>query len=60
MAQAIRAYAESPALCRRHSLEARRAAERRFGMEAMVNAYLAIYDALLVGTRRPVRAGSGD
>jgi len=60
MAQAIRSYAESPALCRRHGLEARRAAERRFGMEAMVNAYLAIYDALLAGARRPARAGSGD
>jgi sugar transferase (PEP-CTERM/EpsH1 system associated) len=60
MAQAIRAFAESPELCRRHGLEARRTAERRFGMDAMVNGYLAIYDGLLAGARRPVRVASGD
>jgi sugar transferase (PEP-CTERM/EpsH1 system associated) len=60
MAQAIRAYAESPELCRRHSLEARRAAERRFSMDAMVQGYLSIYDGLLAGARHPARARSGD
>ena len=47
MARAIRAYAESAELCRRHGTEARRTIERKFGMEAMVNAYMTIYDTLL-------------
>jgi sugar transferase (PEP-CTERM/EpsH1 system associated) len=52
MAQALRAYAESEELCRRHGMEARRTIERRFGMEAMVEAYMAIYDRLLAGRVR--------
>jgi D-inositol-3-phosphate glycosyltransferase len=44
MAQAIRAYVEDPGLRARHGLEARRAAERRFSMEEMVKAYMAVYD----------------
>jgi len=51
MARAMRAYAESTELCRSHGVEARRTIERRFGMEAMVNAYMTIYDRLLVGRR---------
>jgi sugar transferase (PEP-CTERM/EpsH1 system associated) len=47
MARALRAYADSEDLCRRHGGAARRAIETRFGMEAMVNAYMTIYDALL-------------
>jgi sugar transferase (PEP-CTERM/EpsH1 system associated) len=47
MARAMRAYAESPELCRRHGIEARRTIERKFGMEAMVDAYMTIYDTLL-------------
>jgi len=47
MALAMRAYAESSELCRRHGIEARRTVERKFRMEAMVDAYLAIYDELL-------------
>lgn len=44
MAQALRAYAESAALGRRQGREARRAIENEFGMEAMVNGYMRIYD----------------
>jgi len=51
MARAMRAYAESPELCRRHGIEARGAIERKFGMEAMVNAYMALYDKLLASRR---------
>jgi sugar transferase (PEP-CTERM/EpsH1 system associated) len=47
MARAIRTYAESAELCRGHGIEARRTIERRFGMEAMVNAYMTMYDKLL-------------
>jgi sugar transferase (PEP-CTERM/EpsH1 system associated) len=52
MARAIRVYAESPELCRRHGSEARRAVERTFGLEAMVNAYMAVYDQLLARRTR--------
>jgi len=47
MAIALRAYAENTELCRRHGTEARRTVETKFGMEAMVNAYMTIYDTLL-------------
>ena len=50
MARAIRSYMESPDLCRRHGSEARRAVERRFGMDTMANAYMAVYDKLLAST----------
>jgi len=47
LAQAVRAYVESPEMCRSQGAEARRVIERRFGKEAMVESYLAIYDRLL-------------
>jgi len=47
MAAAIRAYVESPELCRRHGEEGRRAVDRKFGMDAMVSAYMGLYDAML-------------
>jgi sugar transferase (PEP-CTERM/EpsH1 system associated) len=56
MARAMRAYVESAELCKRHGSEARREVERRFGMEAMVNAYMAVYDQLLAGRTRRVRS----
>jgi len=55
MARAMRAYAESPELCRRHGIEARRTIERKFGMGAMVDAYMTIYDELLARNARRVR-----
>jgi len=51
MARAMRAYAESTELCRRHGMEGRRMIERKFGMEAMVDAYMTIYDRLLASRR---------
>jgi sugar transferase (PEP-CTERM/EpsH1 system associated) len=53
MARAMHAYAESKELCRSHGIEARRTVERKFGMEAMVDAYMTIYDRLLAGHRVP-------
>jgi glycosyltransferase involved in cell wall biosynthesis len=47
MAHAMRAYAEDAELCRRHGRGARRAVEEKFGMAAMVEAYMGIYDELL-------------
>ncbi len=55
MARAMRAYVESTELCRRQGSEARRTVERRFGMEDMVNAYMAVYDRLLARRTRRVR-----
>jgi sugar transferase (PEP-CTERM/EpsH1 system associated) len=60
MTQAIRAYVENPELCRRHGLEARRAAERRFSMDAMVHAYLTIYDGLLARSGHAAHVRSTD
>jgi len=56
MARAIRTYVESAELCRRQGLEARRTVERRFGMEVMVNAYMAVYDNMLASTTHRVRS----
>lgn len=47
MALALRVYAQSPELCRRQGREGRRAIESEFGMEAMVNGYIKIYDTWL-------------
>jgi sugar transferase (PEP-CTERM/EpsH1 system associated) len=55
MASAMRAYAVSAELCRRHGIEARRTMERRFGMETMVDAYMTTYDKLLARNTRRVR-----
>lgn len=62
MARAMRTYAENDEVCRRQGMEARRAIESRFGMEAMVNAYMTIYDKLLAGKMRGarVRPEAGD
>jgi sugar transferase (PEP-CTERM/EpsH1 system associated) len=56
MARAMRIYSESAELCRRHGSEARHAVERRFAMEAMVNAYMAVYDNVLASATRRVRS----
>jgi sugar transferase (PEP-CTERM/EpsH1 system associated) len=55
MARATRAYTESADLCRRQGSNARRAVERRFGMEAMAGAYMAVYDSML-GDKRSCAA----
>jgi sugar transferase (PEP-CTERM/EpsH1 system associated) len=56
MARAMRAYAESAELCRRHGAEARRTIERKFSMEAMVKAYMTIYDQLLASNAGGARS----
>lgn len=55
MACAMRAYAESKELCRSHGIEARRVVERKFGMDAMVDAYMTVYDKLLARNARRAR-----
>jgi glycosyltransferase involved in cell wall biosynthesis len=52
MAQAIGDYADDPDLCRRHGAAARDAIERRFSMEAMVRAYMTVYDGVLAGRKQ--------
>jgi sugar transferase (PEP-CTERM/EpsH1 system associated) len=47
MARAMREYAENPELRKRHGSEARRAIERKFRWEAMVEAYSTTYDTWL-------------
>jgi sugar transferase (PEP-CTERM/EpsH1 system associated) len=55
MARAMKLYVEAPELRRRHGAEARRAAELRFGMEPMVNAYMRVYDKMLERTKGSVQ-----
>jgi len=47
MAAALRAYVENAELCRCQGLAALATIERRFGMDAMMNAYLEVYDDML-------------
>jgi len=47
MARAMLEYVESSELRRRHGSEARRAVERKFRWEAMVEAYSTTYDTWL-------------
>jgi sugar transferase (PEP-CTERM/EpsH1 system associated) len=56
MALALRAYASSAELCRRHGSEARRAIENEFGMDAMVDGYMKIYDTWLAKNAGPGRS----
>ena len=55
MARALRTYAENAALCRRHGVEGRRAVDRRFRMQDMVDSYISIYDGLLASRGRRLR-----
>ncbi|HKQ25291.1 MAG TPA: TIGR03088 family PEP-CTERM/XrtA system glycosyltransferase [Burkholderiales bacterium] len=55
MARAIRVYADSTELCKHRGSQARRAAEQRFGMDVMVNAYMSVYDRLLASKTRGAR-----
>jgi sugar transferase (PEP-CTERM/EpsH1 system associated) len=47
LAEAMRAYLVEPGLSTSHGHAGRKRAEARFSMEAMVNGYLAVYDAVL-------------
>ncbi len=48
MADSIRRYADDADLRRRHGANARRRAERQFGIDRMVEQYLDVYDGVLV------------
>lgn len=47
LAAAIRSYIESPQLLRQHGRAGRMRVEREFGMDRMVERYMAVYDDLL-------------
>jgi len=47
MAAAIAVYADDAAKCAQHGAAARAAVEARFSMEAMVKAYMGLYDRAL-------------
>jgi glycosyltransferase involved in cell wall biosynthesis len=47
LAAAIRAYLDDPGLLDAHGAAGRRRVEERFDLDAMVAAYLAVYDAVL-------------
>ena len=55
MARAMLAYAENGDLCKGQGLEARRAVVGKFSMDAMVNAYMSVYDQVLAGAARRAR-----
>ena len=52
MADAIRMYLADPAMLARHGHAGRKRAEAEFSIEAMVNGYLAVYDAALKNRQR--------
>jgi sugar transferase (PEP-CTERM/EpsH1 system associated) len=47
LSTAIQEYFVNRELVRRHGVDARRAVESRFGMDAMVKAYIGVYDSVL-------------
>ena len=57
MAEAILRYAKEPELMRRHGAEARRVAERDYGLNVMVGRYLRVYDSMLGIPRTESLAG---
>ena len=54
LADALRTYVDDIALARRHGANARRCAEERFSIDAMVAGYLSVYDAVLAPPAREV------
>ena len=54
MAEGIRFYLQHPNEIKRHGDTARKKVESHFSMEAMVNGYLAVYDAVLKDRRRTI------
>jgi len=55
LAAALRTYVDDTALARRHGANARKRAEERFSIDAMVAGYLSVYDSVLA-TRLPKEA----
>lgn len=58
LVMALRGYVEDPASRRAHGAAGRRRAERQFSLEAMVNDYLAAYDAVLGSDGADLRLGA--
>mgnify|MGYP006285973473 CR=1 FL=1 len=58
LASALERYVREPGLMRAHGEAARRRAERAFGIDTMVSAYLALYDDALAA-RRSAGAAAG-
>jgi sugar transferase (PEP-CTERM/EpsH1 system associated) len=54
LAEAIRTYLADAAKITRHGQASRKRVEAKFSMEAMVNGYLAVYDAVLYGRQSKV------
>jgi glycosyltransferase involved in cell wall biosynthesis len=52
LSAAIRDYVVNREMIRGHGASARRAVESRFGMEAMVKAYMGVYDSVLAHDAR--------
>ena len=52
LSAAIRDYVVNREMIRRHGANGRRAVESRFGMEAMVKAYMGVYDSILAHDAR--------
>jgi len=57
MAAALSVYSRDRGLAVRHGLAGRQRVKSHFSMVAMVNSYLAVYDAVLQGTRYHRKAG---
>ena len=57
LAAALRTYVDDTALARRHGANARKRAEERFSIDAMVAGYLSVYDSVLA-TRLPKEAAA--
>ncbi|MDZ7379436.1 MAG: sugar transferase, partial [candidate division KSB1 bacterium] len=57
MAAALRVYSRDRESARRHGQAGRQRVERHFSMAAMVNSYMAVYDAVLRDIRQHRRVG---
>ncbi len=51
MAEGILRYLDDPALQRRHALQARRSAEQKYSLDAMVDGYRRVYEKILKPSR---------
>ena len=60
MAEAIRVYVRDPSKLAEHGQAGRKRAEKEFGIESMVNGYMAVYDAVLEDGRRKQKAWRGE
>jgi glycosyltransferase involved in cell wall biosynthesis len=54
MAEAMRTYLAEPGQLIRHGQAGRKRAEKEFSVKSMVDGYLAVYDSVLQGQKRPL------